>query len=87
LNISGNSSYFTLANGGYIIKIRPIAIGIFVEPIDREFKNCGALEKNEPIATPAAIVMKIHRVKYLSKNERRRLLQVVMPTTPVLLVV
>ncbi len=27
-----NSSYRTLASGGYIIKIRPIAIGTFVVP-------------------------------------------------------
>ncbi len=29
---SPSSSYFTLARGGYIIKIRPTAIGIFVVP-------------------------------------------------------
>ena len=28
-----NSSYFTLARGGYIIRIRPMAIGIDVVPI------------------------------------------------------
>jgi hypothetical protein len=32
LKTSGSSSYLTFANGGYIIKINPIAIGIFVVP-------------------------------------------------------
>ena len=29
---SPSSSYFTLASGGYIIRIRPMAIGILVVP-------------------------------------------------------
>ena len=29
---SPSSSYFTLASGGYIIRIRPMAMGMFVVP-------------------------------------------------------
>ena len=32
LKTTGNSSYLTFASGGYIIKIKPIAIGILVVP-------------------------------------------------------
>ncbi len=31
-NTSPSSSYFTLASGGYIIKINPSAMGMFVVP-------------------------------------------------------
>ena len=37
LNTSPICSYFTLANGGYIIKISPIANGTFVVPLENEF--------------------------------------------------
>jgi hypothetical protein len=33
------SSYFTFASGGYIIMMRPIAMGIEVAPIERPFTN------------------------------------------------
>ena len=32
LKTSPSSSYFTLARGGYIIRMRPMAIGMFVVP-------------------------------------------------------
>ncbi|QNR84363.1 hypothetical protein H9N25_21050 [Pedobacter riviphilus] len=32
-------SYFTLANGRYIIRIRPIASGILVVPLEKELIN------------------------------------------------
>ena len=36
LNTSPISSYFTLANGGYIIRMSPTAIGILVVPTWKE---------------------------------------------------
>ena len=36
LKTSPICSYLTLANGGYIIKINPIANGIFVVPLEKE---------------------------------------------------
>ena len=33
-NTSGSSSYFTLANGGYIIRMSPTAMGIEVVPTE-----------------------------------------------------
>ncbi|GAC1425549.1 MAG: hypothetical protein NVS1B13_20310 [Flavisolibacter sp.] len=39
LNTSFNFSYFTLANGGYIISIKPIAKGMFVVPDEKELMN------------------------------------------------
>jgi len=32
-------SYLTFASGGYIIKIKPIANGIFVVPLENELMN------------------------------------------------
>ena len=39
LNTLGRSSYRTLAKGGYIMSIKPIAIGILVEPYWKELIN------------------------------------------------
>jgi hypothetical protein len=39
LNTSFNLSYFTLANGGYIISINPAAKGMFVVPEENELIN------------------------------------------------
>jgi len=39
LNTSPSSSYFTLASGGYIMRIRPIAMGILVVPTWNLFQN------------------------------------------------
>lgn len=36
LNTSFSLSYFTLVNGGYIIKISPIANGMLVVPAEKE---------------------------------------------------
>jgi hypothetical protein len=68
LNTSPNSSYFTLAKGGYIIIIRPIAIGILVVPEEMLFQNSATLGLSQPANTPANMARKIHSVKYLSKN-------------------
>jgi hypothetical protein len=39
LNTRGSFSYLTFARGGYIIRIRPIAIGMLVVPELNEFQN------------------------------------------------
>ena len=36
---SPSSSYFTLASGGYIIRIRPMAMGILVVPTWKRLMN------------------------------------------------
>jgi hypothetical protein len=68
LNTSFNLSYLTLVNGGYIIRIRPMASGILVVPDEKELMNDDDEGKKYPIATPAAIAIKIHNVRYLSRN-------------------
>jgi hypothetical protein len=39
LKTSPKFSYRTLANGGYIINIKPIANGILVVPLEKELMN------------------------------------------------
>lgn len=68
LKTSFSLSYFTFANGGYIISIKPIAKGIFVVPVEYEFIKLPDEGKKQPIATPVAIAVNIHRVKYVSKK-------------------
>jgi hypothetical protein len=38
-NTSGRRSYFTFAKGGYIIRIRPTAIGMLVVPTWKRLMN------------------------------------------------
>lgn len=64
----GSSERLTFANGGYIIKIKPIAIGIFVVPLLAEFMIFGKVGIKYPIPTPKAIAIKIQRVKFLSRK-------------------
>ena len=61
-------SYFTFASGGYIIRIRPIANGIFVVPLENELINPDEDGIKTPVATPIAIARKIHRVRYRSRK-------------------
>jgi hypothetical protein len=66
-----NSSYFTFASGGYIISIKPIAIGILVvlSGLDfNEFQNDAIEGKKYPEKTPINIARNIHNVRYRSKN-------------------
>ena len=63
------SSYFTLASGGYIIKIKPMAIGSEVVPIESELINCVDEGEKTPRRTPMAMARKIHNVKYESKKD------------------
>ncbi len=65
------SSYRTFARGGYIIRIRPIAMGIEVVPTEREVIIPGTAGEKYPIPIPTAMARKIHRVRYLSRNESR----------------
>jgi hypothetical protein len=59
----GISSYFTFANGGYIIKIKPIANGIFVVPFDKLSKEVEIDGMKNPNPTPKNIAENIHIVK------------------------
>jgi hypothetical protein len=63
LNTKGIFSYFTFANGGYIIRIRPMAIGIFVVPVLNEFQKPEIPGAMYPIITPENMIMNIQRVK------------------------
>jgi hypothetical protein len=69
LKTSGNFSYLTFASGGYIIRINPIAIGMFVVPELNEFQNVDIPDQKYPIITPVNITRNIQRVRYRSKNE------------------
>lgn len=68
LNTSFSLSYFTFANGGYIINIKPTAKGIFVVPEENELMNEEEDGKKYPMATPMPIAKNIQSVKYLSKK-------------------
>jgi hypothetical protein len=61
-------SYFTLASGGYIIRIRPMASGILVVPLEKELIKSDEDGKRNPIDTPIAIARKIHKVRYRSRK-------------------
>jgi hypothetical protein len=52
---------FYFANGGYIIRIRPIAKGILVVPLEKELMKSRE-GKKFPMATPA-MARNIQRVK------------------------
>jgi hypothetical protein len=70
-NTPPSSSYFTFASGGYIISIKPIAIGILVVLSGRDFiesQNVAIDGKKYPEKTPMNIARNIHNVRYRSKN-------------------
>src|SRR4030042_5108008 len=69
LKTSPSSSYFTLAKGGYIIRIRPMAIGILVVSTWKRFQNPTTWGKRYPELTPTSMARKIHRVKNRSRKE------------------
>jgi type IV secretory pathway protease TraF len=61
-----SSSYLTFASGGYIISIKPMAIGILVVLSGEDFKesqNVAIDGKKYPEKTPINIARKIHKVK------------------------
>ena len=71
LKTSPNSSYFTFARGGYIMRISPTAIGIFVVLAGddlSESQNVAIEGKKYPEKTPMNIARNIHNVRYRSKN-------------------
>ena len=59
----GNSSYRTFANGGYIIKISPRAMGIEVVPTDSCVMVRTMPGATFPSSTPRAIAKKIQSVR------------------------
>jgi hypothetical protein len=61
-------SYLTLAKGGYIIKISPMARGIFVEPLEKELIKEEEEGIKYPIPTPIAMARNIHSVRKRSKK-------------------
>jgi hypothetical protein len=61
-----------LANGGYIIRMRPAAIGTDVVPILRLSKTFLMPGSIAPRAMPAAIARKIQSVSNLSRKVSRR---------------
>jgi hypothetical protein len=50
------------------MRIRPIASGILVVPVEYELMNSDEEGKKYPIDTPNNMAKKIHRVKYRSRN-------------------
>ena len=58
----------TFAKGGYIIKIKPIAIGMLVVPLLNEFIMLGNVGIKYPSPTPIAIATNIHKVRFLSRK-------------------
>jgi len=67
-----SSSYFTRASGGYIIRIRPMAMGMLVVPTDMPSIQSGSPGTTAPSSTPIAIATKIHTVSQRSRKDRRR---------------
>src|ERR1017187_491867 len=68
---SPNSSYRTFAKGGYIIRMRPTAIGMEVVPALKRFRKGTTPGSAQPAATPTSMAVKIHTVRYRSKKLRR----------------
>ncbi len=63
LKTFGTSENFTLAKGGYIIKIKPIAKGILLDPFENEFTKPALEGIKYPIPTPKAMAENIQRVR------------------------
>ena len=57
-----------MASGGNIINIKPMAIGILVEPELKELMVSGMPGMKYPSATPMAMAINIQRVRYESKK-------------------
>ncbi|MNP21989.1 hypothetical protein D3C76_1146320 [compost metagenome] len=72
LNTRPNFSYFTLASGGYIMTIKPIAIGMEVVPTCMRERNSEKFGIKVPRNSPRAIEAKIHTVKYRSRKDNLR---------------
>ena len=48
--------------------INPIAIGMLVVPLLKEFRIVGNVGMKYPIPTPIAMATKIHKVRFLSRK-------------------
>src|SRR3546814_2107867 len=70
-NTRGSSSYRTRASGGYIIRIRPMAMGMLVLPHERLSMAFGRPSNVDPSPTPSAMARQIHKVRERSRNDRR----------------
>jgi hypothetical protein len=57
-----------LASGGYIMRMSPIANGIFVVPFDIELMKLVLDGMKCPIPTPISIAKKIHAVRKRSRK-------------------
>ena len=60
---SASSSYRTFVNGGYIITINPIAIGMEVVPTLNRLRKGTIAGANHPVQTPATMAAKIQTVR------------------------
>ena len=60
---SGSSSYRTFVKGGYIITIKPTAIGIEVVPTLNRLRKGTTPGTSQPDSTPSSIAPKIHAVR------------------------
>ena len=70
-NICGTLEKSILVNGGYIIKIKPIAKGILVVPEENELIKSAELGIKYPMPMPISMAINIQSVKNLSKKLRR----------------
>jgi len=60
----GNWEYFTFASGGYIMRIRPMAMGRLVVPTVMGAKNpAGSAITKWPSSTPSPMAAKIQTVR------------------------
>src|ERR1700756_3507727 len=70
-NTSGSSSYRTFVNGGYIITISPMAIGMDVVPTLNRLRNGTTPGASHPAQTPMIMAAKIQTVRYRSRKLSR----------------
>src|SRR5665647_1133389 len=76
------SSYLTLASGGYIMTISPMAIGHDIVPVLIPPRDVARFGNRYPPPIPIAMAINIHRVKNLSKNDNFSLLILFILYTP-----
>jgi hypothetical protein len=61
-----------LARGGYIIKMRPTAMGREVVPTVKDSVKSATLGQRYPIPTPTAMARNIQTVRKRSRRDNRR---------------
>src|ERR1700739_883599 len=77
-NTPCSSSYFTFVKGGYIITIKPTAMGTDVVPTLQRLRNGTTRGTSHPKPTPATIAAKIQAVRWRSRKLRRLLACIVL---------